>query len=198
MNMKTLNSNSKPHISMIIVVGPSGVGKSSFVDLITKEMPILFDTVTYTTRAMRKGESEGHPYHFVDENKFRSLLKEGFFVENAEVHGRLYGTPKHQIDDAIAAGRVVIMDVDIQGAKTFKAFYPEAFAIFIHPPSIDELRRRVISRDGKVADDLEVRMENARKEIAVAHTFDAQLTNEDLQHSYAQFKKFIEEKLNIR
>lgn len=198
MNMKTTNSQSKPPISMIIVVGPSGVGKSSFVDLITKDMPILFDTVTYTTRAMRKGESEGHPYHFVDENKFRSLLKEGFFVEHAVVHGRMYGTPKHQIDDAIAAGRVVIMDVDIQGAKTFKEFYPDAFAIFIHPPSIDELRRRVVSRDGKVADDLEVRMENARKEIAVAHTFDAQLTNEDLKFSYAQFKKLIEEKLNLR
>ncbi len=198
MKMKTSSTKPKPPIPMIIVVGPSGVGKSSLVDLITKELTILFDTVTYTTRAMRKGESEGHPYHFVDENRFRSLVKEGFFVEHAEVHGRMYGTPKHQIDDAIAAGRVVIMDVDIQGAKTFKEFYPDAFAIFIHPPSVDELRRRVISRDGKVAADLEVRMENARKEIAVSHTFDAQLTNEDLNHSYAQFKKLIEEKLNLR
>lgn len=196
--MKKTDAKTKHPISMIIVVGPSGVGKSSFVDRITKEMPILFDTVTYTTRGMRKGESEGHPYHFVDEAKFLSLIKEGFFVEHANVHGRMYGTPKHQIDDAIAAGRVVIMDVDIQGAKTFKEYYPSAFTVFIHPPSIDELRRRVISRDGKVCDDLEVRMENARKEIAVSHTFDAQLTNDDFEKSYAQFKKFIEEKLNIR
>lgn len=196
--MNTKTQKSKPAISMVIVVGPSGVGKSSFVDLITKEMPILFDTVTYTTRAMRAGESEGMPYHFVTEQKFKDLLKENFFVEHAIVHGRMYGTPKHQIDDAIADGRVVIMDVDVQGAKTFKEIYPNAFAIFIHPPNIDELRQRVLKRDGKNCTDLEVRMENARKEIALAHTFDAQLTNDDFKNSYAQFKKFIEEKLNNR
>ncbi|MEK6553803.1 MAG: guanylate kinase [Bdellovibrionota bacterium] len=182
---------------MIIVVGPSGVGKSSFVDKITKELSILFDTVTYTTRAMRKGESEGIPYHFVTEERFRELLKQSFFIEHAEVHGRLYGTPKHQIDDAIASGRVVIMDVDVQGAQTFKEKYPNAFAIFIHPPSIDELRRRVVKRDGKALPDLETRMANAQKEIKVAHQFDAELTNDDFERSYATFKKIIVEKLNL-
>jgi guanylate kinase len=182
---------------MIIVVGPSGVGKSSFVDLVTKEIPILFDTVTYTTRAMRAGESEGIPYHFVTEERFKNLLKEEFFIEHAIVHGRMYGTPKHQIDDAIASGRVVIMDVDVQGAKTFKEKYPTAYAIFIHPPSIDELRRRVIKRDGKALPDLETRMQNAQKEIKVAHEFDIELTNEDFEKSYTAFKKIIVEKLNL-
>jgi guanylate kinase len=184
--------------SMIIVVGPSGVGKSSFVDRITQEMSILVDTVTYTTRQMRAGESEGIPYHFVTEEKFVALIGEGFFVEHAEVHGKRYGTPKHQIEDARKAGKVAIMDVDVQGAKTFKSKYPDAFAIFIHPPSIDELRRRVIKRDGKVPKDLEVRMQNAEKEVALAKTFDAELTNNDFNQSYSQFKKIIEEKLNLR
>ncbi len=189
---------SKKHTTpMIIVVGPSGVGKSSFVDKITKEMDVLFDTVTYTTRAMRKGESEGVPYHFVAEDKFKELLAEDFFIEHAIVHGRMYGTPKHQIDDAIAAGRVVIMDVDVQGAQTFKEKYPTAYAIFIHPPSIDELRRRVIKRDGKALPDLETRMENAQKEIKVAHQFDAELTNDDFDKSYSTFKKIIVEKLKL-
>jgi guanylate kinase len=187
----------KPSTPMIIVVGPSGVGKSSFVDLVTKEIPILFDTVTYTTRAMRAGESEGIPYHFVTEERFKNLLKEEFFIEHAIVHGRMYGTPKHQIDDAIASGRVVIMDVDVQGAKTFKEKYPAAYAIFIHPPSIDELRRRVIKRDGKALPDLETRMQNAQKEIKVAHEFDIELTNEDFEKSYTAFKKIIVEKLNL-
>ena len=183
--------------SLIIVVGPSGVGKSSFVDRITKEMPLLFDTVTYTTRAMRKGESEGIPYHFVTEERFKELLSQGFFIEHAIVHGRMYGTPKHQIDDAIAAGRVVIMDVDVQGARSFKSIYTDAFAIFIHPPSIDELRQRVILRDGKALPDLETRMANAQKEIKVAHEFDTQMVNDDFDRSYAEFKKIIEARLNL-
>lgn len=187
----------KPSTPMIIVVGPSGVGKSSFVDLITKELPILFDTVTYTTRAMRNGESEGIPYHFVTEERFKELLKKEFFIEHAIVHGRMYGTPRHQIDDAIAAGRVVIMDVDVQGAFTFKEKYPDAFAIFIHPPSVDELRRRVVKRDGKALPDLETRMANAEKEIKLAHQFDIELTNDDFEASYAKFKKIVVEKLNL-
>lgn len=182
---------------LIIVVGPSGVGKSSFVDLITKEISLLFDTITYTTRAMRNGESEGQPYHFVTEARFKELLAKEFFIEHAIVHGRMYGTPKHQIDDAISAGRVVIMDVDVQGARTFKSKYPESFAIFIHPPSIDELRQRVIKRDGKALPDLETRMNNAQKEILVANEFDIQITNDDFSLSYAQFKKIIEDLLNL-
>src|SRR5690606_27393950 len=122
---------------------------------------------------------------------------EDFFVEYAEVHGNLYGTPHYQIQDALKAGKVVIMDVDIQGAKTFKEKYPKAFTIFIHPPDLDELRQRVIKRDGNPKD-LEVRMENARKEIAQSSQFDAQLVNDEFEASYAQFKKIIEEKLNLR
>jgi guanylate kinase len=184
--------------SMIIVAGPSGAGKSSFLDKITREIDLLVDIITYTTRPMRAGESEGVPYHFVTDEKFLALIAEDFFVEHANVHGKRYGTPKHQIEDARKTGKVAIMDIDVQGAQTFKAKYPDAFAVFIHPPSIDELRRRVIKRDGQVPKDLEVRMQNAEKEMAVAKTFDAELTNNDFDKSYAQFKKIIEEKLNLR
>src|SRR6185437_12328949 len=102
-------------IGMIIVVGPSGVGKSTLVDKVTVEFPILFDTVTCTTRSIRKGESEGVPYHFMSETKFRDLIAQNYFVEWAMVHDKLYGTPKVQIDGALAEGRIVIMDVDVQG-----------------------------------------------------------------------------------
>lgn len=177
---------------MIIVAAPSGAGKSSFVDRITHEMPILVDTVTYTTRAMREGEFEGLPYHFVSREKFQELVEKGFFVEWAEVHTNLYGTPLHQLEDAWAKNKVIIMDVDVQGAATFKAKYPDAATVFILPPSIEELRRRVEKRDKGRTQNLEVRMANASREIAKAHEFDYQLVNDDFERSYAEFKKLVE------
>ena len=179
---------------MIIIAAPSGAGKSSFVSRITKEIPRLCDTVTYTTREMRAGESEGNPYHFISRSEFEQKLKDDFFVEWAVVHGNLYGTPYHQIREAWERSQVVIMDVDVQGAETFKRKFPQdAVSIFILPPSIEELRRRVVKRDGKIPKDLEVRMANAEKEIGRAREFDYQLVNEDFENSYREFKKIIEE-----
>jgi len=182
---------------MIIIAAPSGAGKSSFVDRITRENPILKDTVTYTTRAMRAQESEGQPYHFVSRERFETLISEGFFVEWANVHGNLYGTPLYQIHEAWKNGQVIIMDVDVQGAATFKEKFPnESVSIFVMPPSIEELRRRVIKRDGRVPTDLEVRMKNAEAEIGRAQEFDYQVVNDDFERSYQAFKKIVEELLD--
>lgn len=183
------------NVRMIIIAAPSGAGKSSFVSRITREFPVLCDTVTYTTREVRAGESEGDPYHFVSTDRFHELLKQEFFVEYANVHGNMYGTPMHQLTDAWKVGRVIIMDVDVQGAETFKAKFPDAQTIFIIPPSIDELRRRVVKRDGKTPKDLEVRMANAQKEMMRADEFDFRVVNDDFEKSYAEFKKIIEELL---
>ena len=180
---------------MIIVIAPSGGGKSTFLQRILLEKKDLATTVTYTTRKMRKGESEGSPYHFVDQNRFAELRDNAFFVEWAEVHGKWYGTPQHQIDDIWKSDRNVIMDVDVQGAMSLRKKYAQALTLFILPPSIDELRRRVISREGGTPADLELRMKNAQKEIAMAPLFDRQLINDDFETSYAQFKKMIEEYL---
>lgn len=181
------------NIGMIIVVGPSGVGKSSLVDRVTKEIPILFDTVTFTTRTMRKGESEGKPYHFVSEDQFLKLLEEDFFVEWARVHNRFYGTSREQIEQAIGSGRIVIMDVDVQGARTFREKYANSFSIFVLPPSIDELRYRIKKRDKMDESELSIRMENARKEISQADEFNMKLINSDFEMAYGHFKKVIEE-----
>jgi guanylate kinase len=133
---------------IIIVAAPSGAGKSSFVERACREDSRLVDTVTYTTRSMRKGESEGHPYHFVSKEQFQAMIDDNQFVEWAEVHGNLYGTPYNQLHDAWVQGKCIIMDVDIQGAETFKAKYVDAIGIFILPPSIDEFRRRFEKREG--------------------------------------------------
>lgn len=185
-------------VRMIIIAAPSGAGKSSFVERITSEIPRLRDTVTYTTREMRVGESEGQPYHFVTKDRFSELKDQGFFVEWAVVHNNLYGTPYHQLEEAWARDEVIIMDVDVQGADTFKRKFPDAASIFILPPSIDELRRRVVKRDGKIPADLEVRMMNAERELRRAGEFDYQLINDEFDKSYQEFKKIIEELLARR
>jgi guanylate kinase len=180
-------------VRMIIIAAPSGAGKSSFVERITKEVSRLRDTVTYTTRPIRAGESEGHPYHFVTREKFEELKEREFFIEWAKVHENFYGTPNYQLEEAWKKDEVIIMDVDVQGAATFKRKFPESISIFILPPSIDELRRRVTKRDGRIPPDLEVRMANAKREIESAPGFDFQLVNDDFDKSYQEFKKIVEE-----
>ena len=180
---------------MIIVAAPSGAGKSSFVERISKEDSRLVDIITYTTRSMRRGETQGQPYHFVSSDEFQKLLSENFFVEHAKVHQNFYGTPGDQIEKAWSEGKCVIMDVDVQGAETFRRKYPDSKSIFILPPSIDELRRRVIKRDGKVPADLEVRMNNAEKEIGRVSEFNYQVVNDEFEASYSQFKKIVAELL---
>lgn len=178
--------------NLIILAAPSGAGKSSFIEKICADNKVLFDTITYTTRAMRKGESQGVPYFFIQENEFLAKKDEGFFVEWARVHNHLYGTSRVQIEDAWKQGRCVIMDVDIQGAKTFKTLYPQSQSVFILPPSIEELRKRIIKRDGRIPPDIEIRMENAKKEMAEAPSYDYRIVNDHFESSYAEFKKIIE------
>ncbi|MBY0313986.1 MAG: guanylate kinase [Bdellovibrionales bacterium] len=177
---------------MIIISAPSGAGKSSFLDRILREVPVLLDTVTYTTREMRSGESEGNPYHFVTRERFHELVREGFFVEWAPVHDNFYGTPLHQIEEGMAAGRVVIMDVDVKGAETFKSKYPKVSAsIFILPPSVEELKKRILGRDKKPPADLETRLQNVQIEMNHAGKFDYQVINDNFEASYAEFKQII-------
>lgn len=183
---------------MLILIGPSGVGKSTFLSQTLQDYDQFKDTITYTSRPMRKGESEGDPYHFVSEARFLELVDQGFFIEWAKVHDRYYGTPEHQIFDTWDEGKIVIMDVDVQGAKTFKAKFPQALTVFILPPSIDVLRQRVVERDGGVPKDIEVRMKNAQKELAQASDFDLQIVNEEFDSAYAEYRKKIEEHLNIK
>ncbi|MFM6928371.1 MAG: guanylate kinase [Bdellovibrio sp.] len=180
---------------MIIVAAPSGAGKSSFVARIIKEQSRLVDIVTFTTRNIRKGESAGVQYHFISPEEFQKKISENFFVEWAKVHTNFYGTSYESLETVWAAGNCAIMDIDIQGVQTFKTKFPDAKTIFILPPSIDELRRRIEKRDGGIPADIEVRMANAEKELKEASKFDYQIVNDNFEHSYAEFKKIIEDLL---
>lgn len=177
---------------MIIVAAPSGAGKSSFVEKLAGEDPRFHDIITYTTRAMRHHESQGKPYFFISKEEFEKKVSEGFFIEWAQVHTNMYGTSFEQIQLAWAKDKVVIMDIDIQGVVTLKSKYPDAKTVFILPPSIEELRRRVIKRDGSPPPDLDVRMANAEKEMSKASEFDVRIVNDDFDRSYDEFKKIVE------
>lgn len=184
---------------MILVAAPSGAGKSSFVDRAIKDIPALEDVITFTTRSMRHHEVQGHPYHFISHDDFQQKVTEGFFVEWAKVHTNFYGTSKASIEEAWSRGKVVIMDLDVQGVRTFREKLPEGLkTIFILPPSLDELRRRIVKRDKVEPADIDVRMKNAAVEMAEAVYFDYKVVNDDFEQSYNMFKKIIEELLRLR
>jgi guanylate kinase len=181
---------------LIIVAAPSGAGKSSFVERLAREESRLVDIVTYTTRSMRKGECEGQPYHFISHDDFKRRIDENFFVEWAQVHTNFYGTSFQSLEAAWNSGKCAIMDIDIQGVVTFKSKFPDAKTVFIVPPSIEELRRRIEKRDGGVPADIEVRMANAEKELKEAPKFDHRIVNDQFEQSYSEFKKIVEKLLS--
>ncbi len=180
---------------ILLIIGPTAVGKSSIIDRVLKEFPQVVDVITYTTRQPRTGESEGHPYHFVSEERFTSLLKENFFIEWAHVHGRMYGTPRDQVERAAALGKVVIADIDVQGAKTVLREFPQTVTVFLKPPSIDALRQRFISRGVTGTSDLDKRLESAQRELSQAEHFMHVLVNDDFEDTLLEIRKIIENML---
>jgi guanylate kinase len=178
---------------LIIVSAPSGAGKSTLCDMALRDFPQLMDSISYTTRSARPGESEGHPYYFITPTEFDHLISENFFAEWAIVHGNLYGTSRRQLEDFWNSGHYVIMDVDIQGAANLKALYKDSRSIFIKPPSIEALSRRLSSRAKGKSDDLDLRLRNAEREMKEADKFDYVIINDEVNHAYAEFKKIIAE-----
>lgn len=177
---------------LVIIIGPTAVGKSSILEHALKDFPVLCDIITYTTRAMRGGESEGNPYHFVTEDKFKQLIKDNVFIEYAVVHGNMYGTPRTQVEATVGNGKVCIMDIDVQGAKKLVSEYPSAVTIFLKPPSMDALRQRFIKRGITSEADLAKRLESARIEMAQAEDFQHVIINDDFDSAYSQVRKVIE------
>lgn len=180
-------------VRMILIAAPSGAGKNSFMGRALADFPVLKDIVTYTTRQKREGETHGVDYHFVTRPDFEEKIEQGFFAEWSPVHDSLYGTSHQSLEQAWNDGRVAIMDIDVQGVEKFTKIYPDAVSIFILPPSIEELKNRILTRDKKAPKNLELRLKNAEKEIQQAHQFDYQVVNDDFEKSYHRFQKILEE-----
>ncbi|MDZ4676619.1 MAG: guanylate kinase [Oligoflexia bacterium] len=177
---------------LIIVSAPSGAGKSTLCARLVEEYPEIIENVSFTTRPPRNKEDDGVDYFFVDMAEFEEKKNRSFFVEHAMVHDHCYGVSFAQIETAIKSGRPIILDIDVQGAKTLLNKFPDALTIFVLPPSIEELERRLKSRDQGKTNNYMLRIKNAASEMAQAVHFKHQLINENLEEAYAQFKKVVE------
>jgi len=164
---------------VIVISGPSGAGKSSFVHELLRLHTDLVYSVSATSRARREHEVEGTDYFFLEREDFRARIERGEFAEWAEVHGELYGTLRSQIDAALAAGRNVLLDIDVQGGRAVRRIYADGVFLFILPPSLARLEERLRGRGTDSEERIRLRLENARREIALAHEYDYAVVNDD-------------------
>ena len=162
---------------LFVITAPSGAGKTSLIDAVMREDPTLKISVSYTTRAPRPGEKHGVDYHFVDRAAFEGMQRRGEFLESAEVHGNHYGTSRKVILEALKRGEDLILEIDWQGAQQVRRLYPDCVGIFILPPSIEELERRMRARGHDSEAVMRHRLENAREELEHAGEFEYVIIN---------------------
>lgn len=166
---------------LLIISSPSGAGKTTLTRHLLERFDDLTFSVSHTTRAPRAGEVEGHDYHFVDRDQFEALARDGRFAEWAEVHGNLYGTALSEVDRCRAEGkRGIVFDVDYQGARQIKAAWDWVAGIFVLPPSMGELKKRLHKRASDAEATIERRYNNARREVENYGLFDYVIVNDDL------------------
>ena len=156
------------------------------------EVPGLLFSISHTTRAPRKGEEDGREYFFVDAPRFRELIDQHAFLEWAEVHGRLYGTARAELDRARAQGKDLVLDIDVQGAAQIVKAHPSALTIFLRPPSVEVLGERLRRRATDAEDVVATRIRNATGEIERAPEFRHVVVNDDLETAVAAVKQIIE------
>ena len=181
------------HGRVVVLSGPSAVGKSTVVRCLRDRVPDLYFSVSATTRAPRPGEVDGLDYHFVTTNAFQRLIECGDLLEWAEVHGGLHrsGTPAKPVRAAMAAGRPVLIEVDLAGARAVKAALPEALAVFLAPPSWEALESRLVGRGTETAEVRDRRLATARSELAAQDDFDVVVVNGELESACAELVSLL-------
>lgn len=185
--------------NLFIVTAPSGAGKSSLVRAMLAADPGLCLSVSYTTRAPRPGEVNGVHYHFVDLEGFRERLLRGDFLESAEVYGNYYGTSQSWIEQQTREGHDILLEIDWQGAAQVRKLFPEAVSLFILPPSLAELKRRLEGRGQDAAEVIDRRLAAAQADIAQAYSFDYLVVNDHFETALADIQAIVHaRRLNIR
>lgn len=172
--------------TLIVLSAPSGTGKTTLVQRLRALFPDLAVSISTTTRQPRRGEQDGVHYHFVSEPEFRRLVDAGDFLEHALVHGHHYGTRRQPVEQELARGRDVLLEIDVEGARQVRRSHPEARLIFILPPSKAELAARLARRGLDAQDVVDRRLANAAKEIAAAGEYDHVVINVDLHEALEQ------------
>jgi guanylate kinase len=166
---------------LFIIAAPSGAGKSSLIEALLKDDPRLTLSISYTTRAPRPGEANGREYHFVDEKAFMAMLERGEFLESAQVHGNRYGTSQ----------TVILLEIDWQGAQQVRRLIPGTIGIFILPPSVEELERRMRARGKDPEAAIQRRLANAREEIEHSVEFEYAIINKDFDVALQDLRAII-------
>ncbi|NJP09836.1 MAG: guanylate kinase [Leptolyngbyaceae cyanobacterium RU_5_1] len=164
---------------LIVLTGPSGVGKGTLLRSLLERHPELYLSVSATTRAPRSGEVNGEDYFFVPRGTFERMIANGELLEWAEFAGNLYGTPRTPVEEQIRHGRWVILEIELEGARQIRKTFPEAFRIFILPPSLPELEFRIRGRGQDTEDAIARRLQRAQEEINAASEFDIQIVNDN-------------------
>ena len=176
---------------LFVVTAPSGAGKSSLIAKLLADESGLTLSVSYTTRPPRPGERDGRDYHFVDLPAFEAMLERGEFLESAEVHGHHYGTSQKVIDEARARGRDLVLEIDWQGAEQVRRLYPESIGIFILPPSMAELARRLRARAQDAEDVIRRRLRNAAEEMSHAAEFKYAIINNNFDDARRDLRAVV-------
>ncbi len=180
----TLGPPVTPRARLTVLAGPTAVGKGTVAAYIRRHHPEIWLGVSATTRPPRPGEVDGVHYHFVSDAEFDRLVAGGEMLEWAVVHGRAkYGTPRGPVEAVLAAGRPALLEIDLQGARQVRRSMPEAFFVFLAPPSWDELVRRLVGRGTESAAERTRRLDTATVELAAAQEFDVTIVNDDVRRA---------------
>jgi len=177
---------------LLVISGPSGTGKGTLIKLLMEQDPSLVFSVSATTRAPREGEIDGVHYHFVSDEKYDQLVAEGAFVEYANVHGKRYGTLRSEVYGRLEKGENVVLDIDVQGALNVIANEKEKVSIFLLPPSMKELRRRLTDRGTETPEQIETRLHNAIWEITQKDHYEYKVINDDMNECLRVLQAIIE------
>ena len=177
--------------TLFVVAAPSGAGKSTLVNALLEREPGISLSISHTTRPPRPGETYGRHYYFVERAEFERQIAGGVFLEHAEVHGNLYGTSRTTVQELLAQGRDVLLEIDWQGAQQIRASKPDCVSVFILPPSRAELERRLRGRGSDAPEVIDRRLRNSRGEIAHAHEFDFILVNDVFETALADLQAIV-------
>jgi guanylate kinase len=187
-----MSESSLPPGLLLVLSAPSGAGKTTLARKLLTELTGGIFSVSYTTRRPRGQERDGVDYHFVDVERFQSQIEQGGFVEWAEVHGHFYGSPQSVVDEARATQGVAIFDIDVQGGQAIKRKYPDAVLVFVLPPSMEELERRLRDRKTDSDETIRRRMLAARAEMERgAASYDFIIVNDDFSRAYSDLRSVV-------
>jgi guanylate kinase len=178
---------------LLVITAPSGTGKTTIYRNILARHPEISFSVSYTTREKRIGEVNGEDYFFISREKFLQMVKKNLFLEWAEVHDELKGTEKQQVADFLKRGNICLLDVDVQGTLSIMKHYPDAVTVFIQPPSLDELEKRLRKRGTESEEKLRLRLLNAKKELEYAPLFQYIVVNDRVENAVKSIEEIIKE-----